>query len=492
MTALLPLFVALPLLVAGVLVGVRMPRPARRTILLVVLVADLVAAGALLARTWSGAVLVEHVGGWAGGLAIPLVADAFSALMLVTTVLLTTLTVAFACATGTADEPFFAPLVLLVTAGVNGALLTADLFNLFVFIEIMLLPSYGLILLAHRGRGSRQQVTASRIYVTVNLLTSTIFLVGVALIYAGTGRVSLGDLHGAAHTSPTALLGTVILLSALGIKAAVFPAHGWLGQTYPSMPPVVTALFSALHTKVAVYALFRVGAILFGETGPGPIALAVFTLSMIVGVLAAIGENDSRSILSFHMVSQIGYVLLGLALFTPAGLAAGVFYLVHNILAKGALFLSVAAVEDRYGRSSLGTVTGLLRREPLTAAAFFGAAISLAGLPPFSGFVAKLAIITASFSAGQWLVGAAALGVSLYTLMSMLKIWGGTFLGAANPEITEDDSHRIPFSFAAPALVLVVISLVLGVGGQLLLAPATTAAQSLIDPTIYLQEVSGR
>jgi len=426
MSALLPLFVAGPLLAAGVLVGVRLPRPVRRWTLLLVLLADLVAAGALLARTWSGALLVEHVGGWGGGHAIPLVGDTFSALMLTTTVLLTTLTAWFARTSGAADEPFFAPLVLIVTAGVNGALLTADLFNLFVFVEIMLLPSYGLILLAHRGRGRLAQVTATRIYVTVNLLTSTIFLVGIALLYAGTGQVSLGRLHGAAHASPTALLGAVILLSALGIKAAVFPAHGWLGQTYPSMPPVVTALFSALHTKVAVYALFRVGTILFGGTGFGPVALAVFTISMIVGVLAAIGEDDSRSILSFHMVSQIGYVLVGLALFTPAGVTAGVFYLVHNIIAKGALFLGVAAIEDRYGRHPLGTVTGLLRREPLTAAVFFGAAVSLAGLPPLSGFVAKLAIITAAFSAGQWLVGATALAGSLYTLMSMLQIWGGT------------------------------------------------------------------
>lgn len=490
MSQLLALFVVIPLIAAGVLIARRFPPPVRRAVLAAVLVANLAAGGLLLARVWSGHLLVTHLGGWPDGLAIAFVADVFAALLMTVTALLTLMTVWFAISTGVADEPFFAPLVLAVTAGVNGALLTADLFSFFVFIEIMLLPSYGLILIARRGHGRLAQVTASRIYVTVNLLTSSLFLVGIALVYASTGTVSLGSLLNAGNSTPTALLGSVLLLCALGIKAAVFPAHGWLGQAYPTMPPVVTALFSSLHTKVAVYGIFRLGSILFASSGLGRVGAVIFTASMVIGVVAAVGENDARSILSFHMVSQIGYVLLGLALFTPLGVAAGVFYLVHNIIAKGALFLVTAAVELRYGRKPLGKVSGLMWREPLTAAVFLGAALALAGLPPFSGFVAKLMIVSASFSAGQWLLGACALGVSLFTLMSMLKIWGATFLGKPVPELSEHEGPRIGLWLIAPSLVLVVVGLGLGIGAQALVEPARTAASMLLDPAAYAQAVT--
>lgn len=492
MSAALPLFVAIPLGVAGILIGVHLPRPVRRALLLVTLAANLTGAGGLLAYVWSNGLVAHRVGLWDGGLAIVLVADLFAALMLVVTVLMSLLTALFARASRDADKPLFAPLVLIVTAGVNGALLTGDLFNLFVFVEIMLLPSYALILLAHRGQGRRDQVAASRVYVTVNLLTSTIFLIGIALIYGGTGTVNLGDLAGASQRNGTALLGSVVLLCALGIKAAVFPAHGWLGRTYPAMPPVVTALFSSLHTKVAVYAIFRVGTILFAGTGLGWVGATIFVVSMIVGVLGAIGESDARSILSFHMVSQIGYVLVGLALYTPAGIAAGVFYLIHNILAKSSLFLTIAAAEQRYGHRPLGHFTGLLWREPVTGVAFLAGAISLAGLPPLSGFVAKYAILTASFSAGQWAVGIAALAVSLFTLMSMLKIWGATFLGKPNPPLAEHEGPRIGAALIAPAVTAAGLSLLLGVGAQLLLHPAELVGAALLDPTLYLEAVRGR
>lgn len=190
----LPLFVAVPMLAAGVLVGLHVRSGVRQSVLFAVLLVDLAAAGVLLGQVWSGRTIVHHVGLWDGGLSIAFAADVFAALMLVVTVLLTLLTAYFARQTKVADEPFFCPLVLLITCGVNGALLTADLFNLFVFVEIMLLPSYALVMLAHRGEGRRAQVSAARIYVIVNLFTSSLFLIALALIYSGTGTVSLGRL----------------------------------------------------------------------------------------------------------------------------------------------------------------------------------------------------------------------------------------------------------------------------------------------------------
>lgn len=488
-SAALPLVVALPMLLGGLLIGQPWSASVRRAVLLGGLLVNLVAGTLLLAATARGSVLAHLVGGWPAAIAIPFVVDAFAALMLVLTGTLTLLVSWSAVANRAADEPYFAALVLLVTAGVNGALLTGDLFNLFVFIEIMLVPSYALLVLAHRGAGQRMQVTASRIYVTVNLLTSSVFLIGLALVYAGFGSVNLAVLSGRGNDNAVGLLGCLVLLFALSVKAAVVPMHGWLGRTYPHMSPTVSALFSGLHTKVAVYALFRLTTMFFEAPRMIWVGTMIFALSMAVGVVAALGQSDARAVLSFHMVSQIGYILLGLAMMTGASIAAGVYYLVHNVVAKGSLFLSVGAVEHRYGRHPIGEVRGLAAREPLTAVVFFVAAISLAGLPPFSGFVAKLAIITAAFNAGQWVVAVAALVVSLFTLMSMLKIWGGTFLGSPEPPMAEHEGPRIRRREIAPALILAVISLALGVYARPLLELTDVIAAALLDPHSYVQAV---
>ncbi len=491
MSALLPLLVAGPMLVAGALIGLRVSPRVTQALMFATLGSDLAWSGWLLTQVRDGQILAHHLGGWSHPIAIPFVADAFAALMLTLTVLMTTAVAIFALRSHAADEPFFCPLVLLVTAGVNGALLTGDLFNLFVFIEIMLLPSYGLILLAHRGQGKRMQVTAARIYVAVNLLTSTIFLIGVALIYAVLGSVNLADLAGRGDSSPSALLGCAVIMLALCVKAAVVPVHGWLARTYPNMSPTIAALFASLHTKVAVYALFRLYSVLFAEHRFGGWVTALFCVSMVVGVLGAIGEKNARAILSFHMVSQIGYVLLGLGLFTTLSLSAGVFYLVHNVIAKGALFLTMGAVELRYGRHRLGEVSGLLWREPVTAVTFLAGALSLAGLPPLSGFVAKLAIIGSAFSAQQWAAGVVALAVSLFTVMSMLKIWGKAFLGEPNPPVAADDARRIGLRTIAPATALVGLSLALGIGGQVLLRVCEVIAHGLLSPGPYVAAIIG-
>lgn len=492
MSLLLPLFVAVPLLASGLLVLVRAPRPVRRATLLATCAASAIAGFALLGVTVHRDVIVHRLGGWDASLAIPFAADTLSALMVALTSFTTLVTVLFAARVRVADEPYFCPLVLAVVAGVNGALLTADLFNLFVFIEIMLVPSYALIVLAHRGMGRRMQVTATRIYVTVNLLTSSVFLMGVALIYASLGTVNLGALAGRAFETPASTVGSCLLLLALAVKAAVVPMHGWLSRTYPFMSPTVSALFSGLHTKVAVYAIFRIYAVLFGaDHRLQTVALVVFCVSMAIGVLGAVGEKNARAILSFHMVSQIGYILMGFALLTPAGVAAGLFYLVHNVIAKASLFLSTAAVEMTYGPHDLGAVRGLARREPVTAVVFFVAAMSLAGLPPFSGFVAKFAVIAASFEAGQGVVGAVALGVSLFTLLSMLKIWGGMFLGE-DPLEDVEDAPRIHRGLIVPAGILAAASVALGLGAEPLLQLCLDAARDLLDPSAYAAGVMGR
>lgn len=506
----LPLLVGVPLLAAGCLVALSAGRHLRlaRAVLFGVLTMVSAVGVVLVVARADGSVPAHQVGDWLPGVAIVFVADMFAALMLTATSLLTLTCCAFAVAAGQAQQRMFAPLVLVLTAGVNGALLTGDLFNLFVFVEVMLLPSYGLLMLAARGTDSDRQVRGNRLYVTVNLLTSTIFLAGVGLIYGVTGTVNLGELAGAARDSSTVAAAAAVCLFALSIKAAVVPVHGWLTQAYSATSPTVAALFSGLHTKVAIYAIYRIYAVVFdGDSRWLWVGIVLFSVTMVVGGLGAVGEGAARAVLAFSTVGQVGYILLGVALFGPLGLTAGIFFLLHHMIVKTSLFLSAGAVEVRYGSVPLGRVRGLARREPVIAVAFLAAAFSLVGLPPFSGFVAKYALVTASFSAGQWVAGAIVVLASLLTLLAVLKIWSTTFWG---PPGAEDDvaptrstdgaggdtavavrtSRRIGAALAAPAVALVLVTLGFGLGGELMLSLSSVAAGGLVDTESYVRAVS--
>ncbi len=495
----LPLMVGVPLAVAGL--TAMAPRTARWVlpVAFATLVGLLVVSVLFVVESSDGEVLSHAVGAWPAGIAIPFAVDQLTALMLTATGLLIVVCSWFAVASGPGREPLFAPLLLVVTAGVNGALLTADIFNLFVFIEVMLLPSYGLLVLAGRLRGTDRSVRGSRLYVTFNLFVSTLFLVGVGFVYGTAGTVNLGELAGRAEESPTVAAAVGICLVALSMKAATFPAHGWLAQAYPTTSPAMTALFSGLHTKVAVYAIYRIYSVVFdGDERYLWIGLVAFSLTMVVGVLGAVGEQSMRSILVFNMVSGIGYVLIGLALFTGAGIAAGLFYLIHHMIVMASLLMTTGAVEVRHGGSRLGSVGALARREPVLATAFWMAAISLAGLPPFSGFVGKVAIVIAAADADQYAVMGVAVAVSLLTLLSVLKIWDATFMSPADREGDRENADdggsvkappKVGLALAGPGLVLAVATLALGIGGEGLLALTTVAADGLLDTSAYVEAV---
>jgi multicomponent Na+:H+ antiporter subunit D len=478
--------VAGPLLAAALLVLLRDHLALRRGIALGTAAGLLVVASALLVRTADGTVLTQRLGGWAPGIAITLAGDALATLMVTVTAVLALACLAFAAATGADADRAFLPQSLLLIGGVNGAYLTSDLFNLFVFIEVMLVPSYVLIALG----GGAQRLAAARLYLTVNLLASTVFLAGVGLVYGTTGTVALGDLAGTAATDPAVAVAGAVVLLAMSVKAAVVPLHGWLPRAYSVAPAAVTALFSGLLTKVGVYAMIRFYAVVYaGDPRYLWMILAAALVTMVVGVLGAIGAGGMRTILTFHMVSQIGYIVLGLALFTEAGLAAAVYFLVQYVLVKAALLQCAGAVEHAYGSGELDRLGGLAFRHTLLATAFAVSALSLAGVPPLSGFVGKLGLVAASIDAGRYLAAGLAVAVSLFTLLSMLKIWNGAFWSTPPPQ-QEDGAVATRVRTAAPALVLAALSLGLGVGAEPLLAVAEVAAQGLVDTSDYVEAVS--
>lgn len=444
---------------------------------------------ALAARVYRHGIQVLHVGGWPAPNGIALVVDPLGA-ALVTVAAVSALAVATFAAraagrTGTPDS-FHAPCWMLV-AGVCGAFVTGDLFNLYVWFEVLVVSSFVLLV---SGRGAaRRPGTAS--YVSLNVLASLAFLAALGLVYGMTGTLDMAELSiRLAHVEDEGarLLAAALLLFAFGTKAGVFPLFLWLPSAYPTAPPAVAALFAGLLTKVGVYALIRTFTLLFPldeEELLRDVLLFVAAATMLAGVLGAAFQTDVRRVLSFHIVSQIGYMVLGLALFTPLALLGAVFYVVHHIVVKTSLFLLGGAIAAEGGSFELGELGGLARRHPALAAVFLVSALSLAGLPPLSGFWAKLLVVRAGLEAGEHLVTAVVLLVGLLTLYSMLKIWMGAFWG---PE-TEEGSRARGRPPLAPMASLAAVTIAIGLFAEPVAAFSARAAEDLLEPAAYVAAV---
>ncbi len=393
MTVLLAAPILLPLFGAALSIGVGHSRIAQRLIGVVTLGAVAVCSIALLVRVDNDGVVSVQAGGWRAPVGITLVADRLAAIMLVIAVLMLFAVLIYAIGQPGAEEHHvgFHPVYLILTAGVAAAFLTGDLFNLFVAFEVTLMASYVLITLG----GRPEQVRSGMTYIVISLIASTLFLLSLAFVYASTGTVNLADLSGKIADLPGGVRSglALLLIVVFGIKSAIFPLFFWLPDSYPTAPSPITAVFAGLLTKVGVYALIRTQTLLFpADTQPGSLLLVVAGLTMVVGVLGAITQNDIKRILSFHIVSQIGYMIMGLGLFSIAGLAGAVLYIIHHIVVKTTLFLVAGLIEERRGTGQLARLGGLTRLEPVLAVLFLLPALSLAGIPPFSGFVAKLAL----------------------------------------------------------------------------------------------------
>ena len=286
----------------------------------------------------------------------------------------------------------FQSVYLILAAGVAAAFLTGDLFNLFVAIEMMLTASYVLITLG----GRLDQVRSGMTYVVISLAASVLFLAALAFTYAATGTVNMADLAGPHRRRCRAACGRrwrVCFLVVFGIKAGLFPLFFWLPDSYPTAPSPVTAIFAGLLTKVGVYAIIRTQTLLFPEVLPTWLLMVIAGATMLVGVLGAIAQDDVKRILSFLIISSIGYMVMGMALFTVAGIAAAIVYMVHQVVLKTALFLAGGMIEHAGGSSRLSRLGDMARTAPMIAVIFFVPAMSLAGIPPMSGFAAKFALL---------------------------------------------------------------------------------------------------
>ena len=330
-------------------------------------------------------------------------------------------------------------------------------------------------------------------YVVIGLLASTLFITAVGLVYAATGTVNFALLATAMDGVPTGIRNALglLLLVVFGLKAAIFPLFQWLPDSYPAAASPVTALFAGLLTKVGVYAIIRTQTLFFPTGGQASVVLLVLAaLTMTVGVLGAIAQNDIKRILSFHIISQIGYMIFGLGLFTLAGIAGAVLYIVHHIVVKTTLFLVGGIIEERTGTGALDRLGGLVHTAPAVATLFLLPALSLAGIPPFSGFVAKLSLAQSGFAVDQWWVTGVALAVGLLTLFSMTKIWNGVFWGdPEEPSVLPDQAGSTPWLMTAATSTLVAVSLLFVVVAGPLYAFSERAAAVLLERDAYVSAV---
>lgn len=526
---LMPLPVLIPLIGAALtLAAGRKPR-LQRAIALVALTAVLIVSAALIYLTDRQGTLALQVGGWGptseglGPLGITLVVDRLSALMLVVSAIVLLAVVFYAIGQGIRDgddrQPvsIFLPTYLVLSAGVCIAFLAGDLFNLYVGFEVLLSASFVLLTIG----ASKERVRAGISYVMVSMVSSLIFLIGLALIYAAAGTLNMAELSvrlmDVSEGTRSALF--AVLLVAFGIKAAVFPLSTWLPDSYPTAPAPVTAVFAGLLTKVGVYAIIRAHSLLFPSGGLDSVLLVAALLTMVVGILGAIAQNDIKRLLSFTLVSHIGYMVFGVALSSRLGMSGAIFYVAHHIVVQTTLFLVVGLIERQAGASTLRRLGGLAAASPVLAFVFIVPALNLGGIPPFSGFIGKVALLEAGAqdaSVLAWLLVGGSVVTSLLTLYVVARVWTRAFWrarvdapeGALSDAIpsalldeTEhsddisfddrDDVGRMPAGMLIPTICLIAVGLALTVAAGPIFGYTDRAAAEVLDTSQYLSAVLG-
>jgi multicomponent Na+:H+ antiporter subunit D len=456
---------------------------------------------ALLESISRSGIHAAQMGSWPAPFGITVVADLFSAIMVTIAGLMGLAVAVYSLATIDPDREAFGyyPLLHVLLLGVCGAFITGDLFNLYVWFEVMLMSSFVLMALG----GERAQMEGAIKYVTLNLIASAMFLAAVGMLYGVMGTLNMADLAEKLRAAPRLdLLTTVaaLFLIAFGIKAAVFPLFFWLPASYHTPPIAVSAIFAGLLTKVGVYALIRVFTLLFVQdvAYTHRVILVLSGLTMVTGVLGAVAQNEFRRILSFHIISQIGYMIFGLGLFTSAGIAGSIFYIVHHIVVKTNLFLVSGVVHSLRGTYELKKLGGIYAAGPALAILFLIPALSLAGLPPLSGFFAKLSLVQAGLASEEYLLVATALAVGLLTLFSMTKIWAEAFWKPLPEKYKEEAGSPGMPAYRAPRLLLILpiaslalVTLAIGLGAEPMYVLARRAAEQLMDPAEYIRAVLG-
>jgi multicomponent Na+:H+ antiporter subunit D len=430
-----------------------------------------------------------QLGGWQAPYGIGLVGDMFAMLLVLTSCIVAICCLLFSFKTIGQDleKHYFYSLFLFLITGVNGSFLTGDLFNLYVFFEVLLLSSYVLVSLG----GKKIQLRETMKYVIINVLSSAFFLVGIAFLYSITGTLNLAHISvRIAEAGQDGFITTVALLFVFvfGIKAGLFLFY-WLPGSYRVPPTAITALFAALLTKVGIYAIIRMFTLVFyHEPEVTHVIIGILAaLTMILGGIGAIGYWDISRILTYNVIIGSGFILAGLATYTSFGLLGSVYYLIHDMIAKALIFLIGGVVISLTGTRNIKEMSGLIRNHPYLGWMFFIAALSLIGIPPLSGFIGKVFITRGSFEAGHYWLGAIGLFTSLMILYSLMKIFMNAFWGETI--LSEEEEKGSTRGVVLPLVILSALTILLGIGPEWIHSFVEVAVEGLMDPSDYIDAV---
>lgn len=479
----------IPLLTGILLVFLRPYVKVQRAFSLVSIVATVAISVYILNMIQADGILRLDFGGWLPPYGISFVADSFSMLLVLTTAIVTGILLIYAFSSiGRAHENmFFYPFVFFLIAGVNGSFLTGDLFNLFVCFEVMLLSSYVLITLG----GRKVQLVESIKYITINVLSSWFFLVGIAYLYGTVGTLNMAHLSvriAEVGQGPLLTVISIVFLIVFSLKSGLL-LYFWLPGSYSAPPTVVAALFGALLTKVGIYAMFRVFTLIFyHEPGVTHLMIGIMAgITMIGGSIGAIAYNDIRKIVSYNVVIAVGFILVGLAVSTEVAIQGFIYYLIHDMIIKALLFLIAGTMIYLTGTARIENMSGLIRNYPLLGWLFFITMLSLAGIPPLSGFIGKVYVGQGAIEAGAFVLLAIAFLSSIFVLYSLLRIFLNCFWGETI--INEDDDVPLKKGMLIPLVLFGVLTIALGVGAEALAPYVSDAARTLTNPDIYIDAV---
>lgn len=448
------------------------------------------AAACFLVRDVSlNGIQVLHVGGWDPPYGIPLVADMFAAILVAvaSVVTLACLLYAFHSLDDERKRNYVFPLIMILLCGVNGSFLTGDMFNLFVFFEVMLLSSYVLLSLG----GGRIQLRETIKYIVINIISSSLFVIAIAYLYSITGTLNMAHIaQRIAEFGQDGLTTTVSLLflTVFGLKSALF-LFFWLPGSYSAPPASIAALFAALLTKVGIYSIIRSFTLIFPHQPQitHEIILWLAGLTMVLGAAGVIAYWRIKQILAYNVIVSVGFILFGVGVATEASLSGALFYLVHDMIAKALIFILGGAIISIAGTDKLREISGLIRFRPLLGWLFFLSALALAGVPPLSGFVGKVMILQGGVESQQFIMVVVGLLSSLLVLYSVLKVFIHSFWGETL--LSEGEEKSTGKGALLPSIILSALVVGFGLGAEEIMHNIRLAVEPLLNPSLYIDAV---